>query len=156
MRRLRHPRMKFGLTVLGNATHPLRSVLRTERLPEACLFVVAAAALGVGSTLVALPDVYRSSPTLRTAFTHVPPWAWGLAMIIPAVLVAATAVLRRHSAIWPCILLALVWTAWGVSSIPTVLSRTGVPSGTIIYSAVGVLTVLLGLVSRYWDVRPRA
>ena len=133
----------------------IRRFLLESRLPDAFLLVVAAIALGLGVTFLAFSGLYQAVVSFQLTFRAVPPWAWALGLIVPAVWICSATAGDRRSAFWPCQALAAVFVGLGVSILPTVIQGAGIPSGIIMYAGVGLLCSLSGTLAHVWDSLPR-
>lgn len=133
----------------------IRRLLLVSHLPDAFLLVVAAIAFGLGVTFLAFPGLYEAVVSFQLTFAHVPPWAWALGLIVPAVWICAATAGEREAAFWPCQMLAGVFVCLGVSILPTVITGAGIPSGVIVYAGIGMLCSLSGILAHVWDSLPR-
>ena len=104
-----------------------------------CLVALSSGAFGV--VIVALPEQFRQAASFRQAFEWLPPFAWGLPMLVFAVLMLGLLTHSRIAAALPTFLLAIMWVAWVV---PIAMSPGFIPSAPIVYTALALFTMLAG------------
>lgn len=124
----------------------LRDRLANRHLPELMIGGLAVISVGLGVTMIAVPQRFGGLATYRIAFMIVPVWGWALAWALLGVWLAVGGLARRTWAIPPALLLAVVYGAFSVLCAFAVADR-GVPFAVLFsagFSWWGIVAAIAG------------
>lgn len=115
-----------------------------ENLTDRSLVEILTAVVAIGSAaygvvvIVTAPELARVL-SFQQAFAWMPPYGWGLSMVVLGVLMIGLLAHSRLAAAVPAGLLALMWVAW---SLPIVQSPGFLWTAFVIYSVMAAITML--------------
>jgi len=121
-------------------------VLSQHKIPELLIGAMSLVAMGLGVSIMTVPDRFLASPSFAVAFL-IPHWIWALAFSMVGVWLAATGLHERRPGTIPACVLAVLLTCWGVA-LALALPHGGVPSGIVAWIGLGWIAGITALATR--------
>ncbi|WP_191564965.1 hypothetical protein [Janibacter melonis] len=120
-------------------------VLDRHHVPELISGVICAGLVVLGTTMLATPGEYFSTRSFRVAFEWATPQAWGVTLIAACTTTLISLALRRRDVYWPITFVVLWLCAWCTALGRAVPDPNTVPSGTVVYTTLGLVLALIAI-----------
>ncbi len=113
---------------------------------DAFTVILSTVAIGIGLSMLAVPQAYQTAASLRVALDFLPPHVWGGALLAVGAVTLVSLRADRLTLAFACGAQVVMWGMWGVCLIIGV--REGVPSGAIVYTGIELFCFMLA--AHYW------
>lgn len=128
---------------LPRRVHEAIRLISRSKFPEVVAVTLSVVMTGIGTSLVLVPERYRT-PTFLPAWHFASPLAWAAAMILVGLTSILIVTARREWAPAPMIAQTCIWGIWSaLTGISVASPPGGVPSAPFVYTGCTWLALLL-------------